>query len=135
VIGEYTIGKKLGIGNFAEVHEAYVHNEMTQDTHTVAVKIVSKKRNPTCPAMLMKEQEDDETMTKEFQSRLTREINIWRQAKHPNIVQLFETQGKFAQITDYISRLTLFLSLFTRFITTLHIFLALFIVPFTRFLI
>lgn len=69
-IGNYKIGKPIGEGTFGQVRLG--EHKLTQEV--VAIKILEKSK--------MKEQTDFE--------RISREINILRKLRHPNIIQIYE---------------------------------------------
>ncbi|CAG8740988.1 15151_t:CDS:2, partial [Dentiscutata heterogama] len=71
-IGDYIIGKVIGRGGFSTVKEAIKMNN-DYDIEKAAVKIVRKN------------QESDSDRIQEY---LYREISIWRELVHPNIVQM-----------------------------------------------
>ncbi|KAI3643380.1 hypothetical protein MP228_012935 [Amoeboaphelidium protococcarum] len=80
-IGNYTLGKTIGEGTYGKVKLA-THNLLGNQ---VAVKIVDKIHAAT----------------------LAREIDAWRQLKHPNIAQLYEgvmTETKIYMVTEYASQ-------------------------------
>ncbi|CAG8659733.1 25684_t:CDS:2 [Gigaspora rosea] len=72
-IGDYIIGKVIGRGGFSTVKEAIKMNN-DYDIEKYAVKIVRKNQKSDC---------DDR-----IQELLDREISIWRELVHPNIVQM-----------------------------------------------
>jgi 5'-AMP-activated protein kinase catalytic alpha subunit len=69
-IGHYTVGRNIGEGTFGKV-KAGTHNVTGEK---VAIKILEKDR--------IKDKGDVE--------RVTREINILKKVRHPNVIQLYE---------------------------------------------
>ena len=70
LFGKYELGRVLGCGAFAKVYFA----RNIQNGHSVAVKVISKKK--ICASNLM--------------SNIKREITIMSRLNHPNIVKLHE---------------------------------------------
>ena len=95
-MGDYRIGKRIGVGNFAVVHEAFVTNDMTLTTSIVAVKIVTKSPSqplqPNDPVFTQSSKERLATDEARHRKQIMREIRIWQLMNHPNIVRLFEVQ-------------------------------------------
>ncbi|CAG8711805.1 6024_t:CDS:2, partial [Scutellospora calospora] len=72
-IGDYIIGKVIGRGGFSTVREA-IKMDNNYNMEKVAVKIVRKNQNSDC--------------NDRIQALFDREIHIWRELSHPNIVQM-----------------------------------------------
>ncbi|CAG8526214.1 18543_t:CDS:2 [Racocetra fulgida] len=72
-IGDYIIGKVIGRGGFSTVKEA-IKMDNDGNMETIAVKIVRKNQESDC--------------NDRIQALLDREIHIWRELFHPNIVPM-----------------------------------------------
>ncbi|XP_071503350.1 serine/threonine-protein kinase DCLK1-like [Diadema antillarum] len=84
ILEKYSIGTKIGDGNFADVHEA-THVETDE---MYAMKIIEKAK------------------LKNKEHMVENEIAIMRYIRHPNIVRLyeeFETRGHIYLVMEYVS--------------------------------
>ncbi|KAG0300390.1 hypothetical protein BGZ98_009211 [Dissophora globulifera] len=73
LVGDYILGKVIGFGGFSSVHEAFPTNiDATNGNGRVAVKIVKT--------------ETGATNNDRVQRMLDKEINIWSQVSHQNIL-------------------------------------------------
>lgn len=85
LFGKYELGRVLGCGAFAKVYFA----RNIQNGHSVAVKVISKKK--ICASNLM--------------SNIKREITIMSRLNHPNIVKLHEvlaTKTKIYFVMEFV---------------------------------
>lgn len=85
--GRYEIKKRLGLGGFAEVYEAWDSGL----SRTVALKV-----------MLTADQTDDEDLKANFLARFRNEAMLAARVDHPNVVQIFDVGQLEASGEPYI---------------------------------
>lgn len=74
VLGHYRLTEQLGTGGTAKVYRGVADEALLDAEESVAVKVLNQ------------EAEHD----REFQARFQREVTIWKQLNHPNIVQFID---------------------------------------------
>eukprot|EP00299_Pterocystis_sp_00344_P014003 c6923_g1_i2.p1 GENE.c6923_g1_i2~~c6923_g1_i2.p1 ORF type:complete len:560 (+),score=111.15 c6923_g1_i2:30-1682(+) len=72
LIGDFEVGRKIGVGSFASVYEA--QHRFTQQK--VAIKVISKNR-----------------LNSKLQANLQSEVSLLKSFDHPNVVKLYDVEN------------------------------------------